>query len=55
MYSIGRFILEFFRGDEIRGIYGAFSTSQWLSIPLFILGIVLFVKAKEEVYEKNID
>lgn len=55
MYSIGRFVLEFFRGDEIRGIYGALSTSQWISIPLLVLGIILFVKAKEEVYEKNID
>lgn len=55
MYSIGRFIFEFFRGDEIRGIYGALSTSQWISIPLLVLGVILFVKAKEEVYEKNID
>lgn len=41
MYSIGRFILEFFRGDEARGIYYCFSTSQWISLPIFIIGIVM--------------
>lgn len=34
-YAICRFILEFFRGDEIRGIWFGLSTSQWIS--LFIL------------------
>lgn len=32
LYSIFRFILEFFRGDEIRGIWLGLSTSQWISI-----------------------
>lgn len=31
-YAIARFILEFFRGDMIRGIYCHLSTSQWISI-----------------------
>ena len=34
-YSIDRFILEFFRGDIQRGIYGLFSTSQIISLILF--------------------
>ena len=28
-YSIFRFIIEFFRGDDIRGFFMNFSTSQW--------------------------
>lgn len=33
-YAVIRFSLEFLRGDLVRGIYGAFSTSQWISIGL---------------------
>ncbi len=36
-YAIMRFVLEFFRGDAARGLWGALSTSQWLSV-----GLVLF-------------
>ena len=32
VYSAGRFIIEFFRGDFKRGFYGPMSTSQWLSL-----------------------
>jgi len=38
-YPIGRFILEFFRGDIIRGTYGWFTTSQYISMGLFVFGI----------------
>lgn len=41
-YSLGRFILEFFRGDLERGQVGALSTSQFISIFILILGIALF-------------
>lgn len=41
LYSIVRFTLEFFRGDLIRGIYFSLSTSQWISIVLFIIGIAI--------------
>lgn len=34
-YAMMRFVLEFFRGDEIRGIY-LLSTSQWISIALIL-------------------
>ena len=43
LYSIGRFILEFFRGDS-RGSVGSLSTSQFISIFIFIIGIILFFK-----------
>lgn len=41
-YSIGRFILEFFRGDLARGSVGALSTSQFISIFMLIAGIAVF-------------
>lgn len=40
VYPIYRFILEFFRGDTIRGFLGPLSTSQWISIPVFLAGII---------------
>jgi len=42
LYSTVRFILEFFRGDAIRGII-VLSTSQWISIAFFVVGIFLFI------------
>ena len=42
LYSAGRFILEFFRGDLERGNVGALSTSQFIAIFAFISGVVLF-------------
>jgi phosphatidylglycerol:prolipoprotein diacylglycerol transferase len=42
LYSIGRFILEFFRGDLIRGSVGTLSTSQFISIFILIAGLIVF-------------
>lgn len=42
-YSAGRFILEFFRGDLARGNIGVLSTSQFISIFLFLLGIGIII------------
>ncbi len=42
IYAIIRFSLEFLRGDKIRGIYFGLSTSQWISILLFIISVVYF-------------
>lgn len=48
LYSIGRFILEFFRGDLERGSVGSLSTSQFISLFLVLVGFVfLFRKSKE--------
>lgn len=41
IYAPFRFIAEFFRGDEIRGFFGPFSTSQWIS--LIIIFVLLFL------------
>lgn len=48
MYSVLRFFLEFFRGDAIRGSFLVFSTSQWISLILFVTALSgLFYKAKQ--------
>ncbi len=57
MYSAQRFVLEFYRGDLIRGTYGAISTSQYISMALFVFGIV-FTKCDKQSpgkTEANID
>ena len=43
LYSIGRFVLEFFRYDEMRGILFSLSTSQYISILLFIIGMIIWI------------
>ncbi len=43
LYSAGRFILEFFRGDLERGNVGVLSTSQFISIFTFAAGIGLLL------------
>ena len=42
LYSAGRFVLEYFRGDLERGSVGVLSTSQFLAIFMFIFGAVFF-------------
>ena len=46
-YSIGRFVLEFFRGDLERGSVGVFSTSQFISIFVSVLGIIFYFAAEK--------
>ena len=45
LYSVVRFFVEFLRGDEIRGIFFGLSTSQWISICLFITGVFALLRA----------
>ena len=40
LYPIVRFTTEFFRGDEIRGVYFGVSFSQWISIILFAVSVI---------------
>lgn len=42
VYPVGRFLLEFWRGDEYRGFLFGLSTSQLISIALFI-GTIVFL------------
>jgi len=47
MYAAARFGLEFLRGDIVRGGFVGVSTSQWISIFVFLLGIWLFTYNKK--------
>ncbi len=48
LYGASRFLLEFLRGDAVRGIHMGLSTSQWISIALICGGIVrLMIKGKD--------
>jgi len=42
LYAISRFVIEFYRGDD-RGAVGMFSTSQFISIVLAPLAVVMLV------------
>jgi len=44
-YSSLRFLLEFLRADDRSGAFGM-STSQLLSVPLFLVGALLFLRVK---------
>ena len=48
LYSIGRFMIEFLRGDVERGFIGFLSTSQMISIVVAIAGVFLLLKQKKE-------
>ena len=53
LYSIGRFIIEFFRNDY-RGEIGVLSTSQFISLFMFAAGIVfMIVLSKKEKAVSN--
>ncbi len=48
MYSVVRFLDEFLRGDVLRGFWGPFSTSQWISLAIFVITIIyLIVKRRK--------
>ncbi len=47
LYSIGRFGIEFLRGD-LRGAVGGLSTSQFISLFIVVLGLGIFFTRKEK-------
>lgn len=51
-YSIARFILEFFRGDEYRGYIGVLSVSQFISV-VIIISVTIFVLLKKGKHDQN--
>ena len=53
IYSIYRFVLEFFRGDEVRGIFFGLSSSQYISIAVFVYAVVkiYFYNRRMRLYE----
>lgn len=56
LYGISRFMLEYFRDDKVRGYLGMWSTSQWISIALFIVVIVMLLyrhRTNRDYYSKE--
>ena len=50
-YACGRFILEFFRGDQLRGVYAwGYSFSQLVSIGLMALGLLLLLSKRKSYF-----
>ena len=45
-YAVIRFVLEYFRGDIIRGNVGTLSSSQFISIFVLAVGIFLLIRPK---------
>ncbi|MBQ9807070.1 MAG: prolipoprotein diacylglyceryl transferase [Clostridia bacterium] len=43
IYSVLRFVLEFFRGDAVRGTLLGVSTSQWVSILLILAAVAYLI------------
>lgn len=48
LYSVGRFMIEFLRGDIERGSVGPLSTSQFISLFTLAAGILLLVKLSKQ-------
>lgn len=46
VYSVGRFLIEFLRGDTIRGQIGILSTSQFIGIFTALAGVLLLAARK---------
>ena len=45
-YAVMRFVLEFFRGDMLRGVF-LISTSQWISAVILMALLVIYLKRKK--------
>lgn len=55
IYSVIRFFDEFLRGDEIRGFIFSLSTSQFISIIIFTVSVILlFFKLKTNASHKTL-
>ncbi len=52
-YSTFRFFIEYFRGDSVRGIWHRISTSQYISICMFWMGI-LTIMYSVHMKERNL-
>jgi len=55
-YSIGRFFLEFFRGDESRGAFLMLSTSQWIAMLILLalaIGYIVMRKKRIQVIKNE--
>lgn len=55
IYSIGRFIIEFFRGDLDRGSVGAISTSQFIAIFIAVAGVIVIALSLKGMFGNRND
>ncbi len=46
-YSLGRFVMEFFRGDLIRGNVGSLTTSQFISLFAAAAGVYMLARSRK--------
>lgn len=54
LYSVGRYVVELFRGDEIRKfVFAEISTSQFISIPIFIVGAVMWFVLQKRSHDRR--
>lgn len=55
IYPPIRFLLEFYRGDEIRGMFLGLSTSQWIGAGLFLFAVgTLAGKRRKETESRSL-
>lgn len=47
-YSFGRFAIEFFRGDMVRGVVNGLSTSQYIAIVTGLAGILFIILGRKK-------
>ena len=48
LYSVIRFLDEFLRGDAVRGFWGPLSTSQWISLAIFIVTLIYLIVKRQK-------
>jgi phosphatidylglycerol:prolipoprotein diacylglycerol transferase len=53
LYSVGRFIIEFMRGDLERGSVGTLSTSQFIALIVFTCALVVFIRHRRGAFENE--
>jgi phosphatidylglycerol:prolipoprotein diacylglycerol transferase len=53
LYSFGRFFIEYLRGDDYRGIWFGISTSQIISIAVFGISALLYIKKYRSIPQKQ--
>lgn len=54
IYSCGRFLLEFIRGDTVRGIIYGVSFSQIISALVWLIILIITIRNKRKAEEKNV-
>ncbi len=55
LHSLGRLMMEYFRGDFRGSLWLGQSISTWISLLLLSIGLVLFFKSTKQNSQKNIE